>query len=96
MAEALGPEATAPLLAAALEAPETVVTGIAAVRLAGSLGRHDLLMALVPRRTVDRDVRRVALDILVKARAPGSAELTEIHGAWLAWQAPASSAVSGP
>lgn len=80
------PKAAVALVAATLEAPETVVAGIAAARAAGGLGQHDLLLALVPRRTVSREVRLEALRILVSARTPGSVELIEVHGAYLGYR----------
>ncbi|MDP2315373.1 MAG: hypothetical protein Q8P41_20920 [Pseudomonadota bacterium] len=71
-----------------LEEPETVRTGVAAVRQASALDRADLLEALVPRPTVSRDVRRVALETLVRMASPQAAELIEQHGAYVGYQVP--------
>jgi hypothetical protein len=77
------------LVAATLENPETLLTGIAAVRHANALERDDLLAALVARDSVARDIRRVALELLVKAgRYPQVAELVAKHGNYLGYRPP--------
>ncbi len=86
--QALDPEAAGKLLAESLEAPETVETGIASVRMAAESGRLDLLTALVPRTTVAREIRRVALERLLEARAPTAQALHEAHGLYLGHRTP--------
>jgi hypothetical protein len=71
------------LLDETLQAPETLENGVLAVRLAARAGRHDLLAALVARRTVRRDVRREALRACLDAGAPGAAQLEDLHGRYL-------------
>ncbi len=70
-----------------LEEPETLRTGIAAVRQAAALERYDLLEALVPRASVPREARRVALEFLVRASIPAATELVEQHGSYLGYSA---------
>jgi hypothetical protein len=83
---ALDKVAAGAMLRVVLEDPETVRTGIAAVRQAEALERDDLLDALVRRPTVARDVRRVALEYLVKEGNANAAELIEQHGAYLGYK----------
>lgn len=83
-------------VAKVLEQPETVMSGIAAVRHANALSRDDLLEALVARTSVSRDVRRVALETLIKAgRSPNAAALRARHGAYLGIPAEATSPMVG-
>lgn len=82
-----------------LQQPETLLTGIAAVRQASQLGRDDLLEAVIVRSTVARDVRRIALEMLVKAgRSAKATELVAAHGAYLGYRAlpPGPASVSNP
>jgi hypothetical protein len=74
-----------------LEEPETTRTGILAARQAAALERYDLLEALVRRQTVGRDVRRVALELMVRGQQPQTAELIEQHGSYLGYRAPGAS-----
>lgn len=72
------------LVAGTLAHPETVRTGINAVRNANSLERDDLLEATVGDLTLDRDVRGEALRTLLKTgRSTKAAALAEKHGAFL-------------
>ena len=82
---ALDAKAADAALAATLEAPETVGTGVAAVRAAEAAGRRDLLVALVGRTSVPRGVRQVALSLLVKANHPDAPALVAAHGAFLGY-----------
>jgi hypothetical protein len=70
-----------------LEAPETIVTGVAAVKAAMAAGRTDLLVAVVERTTVARGIRREALATLAHAGAPGVDALILKHGAFLGYRA---------
>jgi hypothetical protein len=78
--------AAAAMVRVVLEEPETVRTGIAAVRAANALERSDMLAETVRRTTIARDVRRVALDFLVKADDPAAAELVDEHGSYLGYK----------
>ncbi|MBM4368640.1 MAG: hypothetical protein FJ102_20675, partial [Deltaproteobacteria bacterium] len=81
---------------ATLRAPETVRTGIAAVRAANGLERDDLLEALVPDPSGDRDVRAEALRTLLRVgRSAAAASLAEKHGAFLGVKPPPLKAVAG-
>ena len=72
------------LVAGTLAAPETVRTGINAVRFASTLERDDLLEAAVSAVTLDRDVRASALRaLLATGRSPAAAALAEKHGPFL-------------
>jgi hypothetical protein len=82
---ALDREKAGILVAATLQQPETTLTGIAAARHAAALGRADLLEAVIARETVAREVRRVALELLVKSGQPAEA-LVEKYGAWLGYR----------
>ena len=93
---ALDPVAAGAMVRVVLEEPETVRTGIAAVRQAAALERWDLLEATVRRPTVSRDVRRVALEFLVKASAPVAEELVEQHGAYVGYKPAEAYAPAGP
>ncbi len=81
--------AAAAVVNVVLEEPETTRTGVLAARHAAALERYDLLEALVRRTSVSRDVRRVGLDLLMKAERPEAAELVEQHGAYVGYR-PAS------
>lgn len=85
-------------VARVLEAPETLLTGIAAVRAANVLERDDLLEALVQRDTVARDIRRVALELLTRAgRSANATELSQKYGAYLGYRPlPAGPVTVGP
>lgn len=82
---ALDRVAAAAMVNVVLEEPETLRTGVAAARHTATIERWDLLEALVQRPTVARDVRRVALEFLVKASVPQAGELVEQHGAYLGY-----------
>jgi hypothetical protein len=76
--------AAAEMITATLANPETVRTGIGAVRAANSLERDDLLEAAVADVAVDRDVRAEALRTLLRVgRSAKAAELAEKHGPFL-------------
>ncbi|MDP2309368.1 MAG: hypothetical protein Q8P18_25330 [Pseudomonadota bacterium] len=94
---ALDRVAAGAMLNVVLEEPETLRTGVAAVRHTAAIERWDLLEALVQRPSVARDVRRVALEFLVRASVPQAAELVEQHGAYLGYDpGPAAGAPTGP
>lgn len=84
----LDPVAAAAVVRVVLEEPETVRTGILAARHAAALERYELLEELVRRKTVSRDVRRVALELLVNGRQPSVDELVEQHGGYLGYRRP--------
>lgn len=82
-------------VAAVLRAPETPATGLHAVRAAASLQRDDLLEAVVADVHVEREVRRLALEELLRAgRSRKAAALREAHGSWLGLVAPARPVVA--
>lgn len=81
---AADPAAARAALERTLSAPETRETGIAAVE--GAASDWALLEAMVANRNVDREVRRVALERLVRAGRPSAGALVEAHGAFLAWK----------
>lgn len=78
-------KAAAAMVNVVLEDPETLRTGVAAARHTASIERWDLLEALVQRPSVAREVRRVALESLVRASVPQAIELVEQHGAYLGY-----------
>lgn len=82
---ALDPTTAGAMVNVVLEEPETLRTGVAAARNAAAIERWDLLEALVERPTVAREVRRVALELLVRASVPRADELVEQFGAYLAY-----------
>ncbi len=82
---ALDRVAAAAMVNVVLEEPETLRTGVAAVRHAAAIERWDLLETLVQRPSVTRDVRRVALEFLVGAGVPQAPELVEQHGGYLGY-----------
>lgn len=84
---ALDPKAADAALATTLESPETIGTGVAAVRAAEAAGRKDLLVLVVGRQNVARPVRQVALSLLVKANHPEAAALVAAHGTFLGYRA---------
>ncbi|MFN7146330.1 MAG: hypothetical protein ACK4YP_21335, partial [Myxococcota bacterium] len=84
----LDPVAAGAVLRVVLEEPETTRTGILAARHAHALERADLLEAVVRRPGVARDVRRVALELLVRSQNPAAPELVEQHGAYLGYRPP--------
>ncbi len=71
------------LLASTLSAPETVETGVTAVREVVALERWPLLVACVADTTVSRDVRLVALRALMDHGRPEAADLAARHGSFL-------------
>lgn len=71
------------LVGGTLTDPETVETGVAAVRIAASLGLWPTLAACVDRTTVSRDVRLAALTAMLDAQRPEAAELASRHGSFL-------------
>ncbi len=84
------------LVSATLRSPETVRTGIAAVRAANGLERDDLLEALVASPAGDRDVRAEALRTLLRVgRSASAAALAEKHGPFLGVKPPPVKAVAG-
>jgi hypothetical protein len=83
---ALDRVAAAAMVRVVLEEPETVQTGVLAVRNAAALERWDLLEALVARTSVARDVRRVALEFLVRQVTATAPELVEQHGAYVGYK----------
>ncbi len=84
------------MVGATLRSPETVRTGIAAVRAANGLERDDLLEALVPDPASDRDVRAEALRTLLRVgRSAIAASLAEKHGPFLGVKPPPVKAVAG-
>lgn len=85
---AVDPAAAEAALKRTFAAPETRVTGIAAVRAASAWLRWPLLAQLVADPRVDREVRRVALTSLVDAQRPEAADLQARHGAYLAYASP--------
>ncbi len=92
----LDPLAAAAMVRVVLEEPETVRTGVAAVRNAAALERWDLLEALVARPSVARDVRRVALEFLVRQGTATASELVEQHGAYVGYKTTESYEPEGP
>lgn len=90
-AKAAGPAAVDLARATAL-APETVESGIAAVRALGD--RQDALATIVTTVGAPRDVRRVALQRLFELNAPDAQRLAEKHGAWLGFEPPATPAMA--
>ncbi len=84
------------VVSATASRPETVRTGIAAVRALNGLERDDLLEALVANSTADRDVRAEALRTLARVgRSANAAALAERHGAFLGVKLAPSRAVAG-
>lgn len=75
----------------ALEEPETTLLGVLAARQMAALERYDLLASVIARPTVARDVRRVAMEHLVKGQPVLAPELVEQHGAFLGYRAPPGS-----
>ncbi len=71
------------LLTATLSNPETVETGIAAVRSATTAGLWPALAACVDNETVSRDVRLAALQALIDKNQPSAADLAMRHGSFL-------------
>lgn len=71
------------LVAGTLAAPETVETGVAAVRQAVAAGLWGPLVACVESLSVSRDVRGVALRAIVDAGRPEAADLAARHGSFL-------------
>lgn len=71
------------LVAGTLSDPETVETGVAAVRAAVSLGMWPALIACVDSMTVSRDVRLAALTALLDAERPEAAGLATRHGGFI-------------
>ena len=77
------PAAAEKLVAGTLAAPETVETGVAAVRQAAAAGLWAPLVACVDSMNVSRDVRLVALRAIVDAGRPEAADLAVRHGSFL-------------
>ena len=77
------PLAASKLVTATLSTPETVETGVAAVRAAASAGLWPALVVCVGTQTVSRDVRLVALQSLITNNRPEAGELATRHGSFL-------------
>lgn len=71
-----------------MEDPETGRTGVLAARNMAALERYDLLAELVARPTVPREMRRVGLELMVKAKVPQANDLVEQHGSYLGYALP--------
>ena len=85
------------LVAVTLQEPETLLTGIAAVRHANALERDDLLVQTVQRPGLDRDIRRAALETLIKTgRSAETAGLVTKYGEYLGYKAKADAAGGAP
>lgn len=69
-----------------MEDPETGRTGVLAARNMAALERYDLVAELVARPTVPREMRRVGLDLMVKAKVPQAEDLVEQHGTYLGYK----------
>lgn len=71
------------LLSDTLSAPETVETGVAAVRQAAAAELWPALIACVDNTSVSRDVRLMALRALVDHARPEAADLALRHGSFV-------------
>ena len=77
------------LVEATLSAPETVECGVNAVRHANTLERDELLVAVVGRNTIDREVRLAALKTLGRTRRHAGFEaLVGKHAVFLGYVEP--------
>lgn len=92
---AADPAAADAALARTLAKPETVEAGVAAARAADAAGRRALLVACVEDTNVRREVRTLALELLLKAKSPDAARLVQKHGAFLGVKAPEGLAGGG-
>ena len=77
------PLAASKLLTATLSNPETVETGVAAVRAASAAGLWPALVVCVGTQTVSRDVRLVALQSLITNNRAEAGQLAIRHGNFL-------------
>lgn len=71
------------LVSGTLSNPETVESGIAAVKTAGEAGMWPALIACADGTTAPRDVRRMALQALIAASRPEATELARRHGSFV-------------